>query len=241
MKNVFSKIINAEAHKLVFFFFIIALIYVLLYEFWFTNIPGPSEISFKAGLITSKVSYSIIAASVFYFISQYIPIYRPKQQRKIKVLFEIYQRTLIIDFYLGGLKLKMRISQDDFKDSKIFGKAILSIDPDSPIDEFENWHKYLFYLKSKLLDVIRSMTFYHDYLSKEFLQELIIIEKQLLSPYTFEGHKTLGSSDLSYAEICIQELLVHNKHLQNLREKEFRKYDLQFQVDGTAYRKKYYN
>lgn len=33
MKNVFSKIIDAEAHKLLFFFFIIALIYVLLYEF----------------------------------------------------------------------------------------------------------------------------------------------------------------------------------------------------------------
>lgn len=63
---------------------------------------------------------------------------------------------------------------------------------------------------------------------------------QLLSPHLFEGYKTFASFDLSYAEKNIQELLIHNKHLQDLRENEFRKYEPQFKVDGKAYRDRHY-
>jgi hypothetical protein len=232
MKKLIKKIFNADAHRLVLGIFIPTLMYVLLYELWLVDIPASSKFGFKIGLIISKIGYSIIAASIFYLISQYIPVYRPRQQRKIKILFEIYQKTLIINSYIGALKLKLNISESDFKNSELFKSIIHTINPDKPIDEFADWHHYLFYLKSKLLDIVRSMTFYHDYLSKDFLHELIIMERQLLSPHTFEGYKTLGSSDLSYAEIDIQELLVHNKHLQDLREKEFRKYEEKFKVDG---------
>jgi hypothetical protein len=231
-----------EAHKIILWCFIFASGYVILYEFWLTNYPSYSGTVYKMGLITSKISYSILATSIFYYLSQYIPVYLPRQQRKIKILSNVYQKTLIINSIVGGLKLNLNITDDiDFTKRDNFLKIINNTNPDEEVSRFENWHYYLYNLKTNLLDIIRSMTFYNDYLSKEFLHELIILEKVLLAPYTFAGYKTIGVSNLSYAEIDLQEILVHNGILQDLRTKEFKKYERQFEDDGKLYRETYYN
>ena len=93
----------------------------------------------------------------------------------------VFHKTLIIDEIINGLKFNLDIHEDeDFKENWRFKKIVESIKPDNPIAEFENWYIYLFNLKTQLLDIIRSVTIYNDYLSKEFLHELIIIEKLLL-------------------------------------------------------------
>ena len=236
-----KRLLSTPAHRLIFWIcFVPPIIYILLYELLLTKFPSSSDTAFKIGIITSKISYSIIAASIFYFISQYIPVYLPRHRRKIKILPYVHQQTLIIDYNANRLKSNLGIQQDDFKKSDLFRKALDNINVDKPIEEFENWHQFLFHLKIQLLDVIRSLYFYNDYLSAEFMHELIIIEKQLMSPITFVGYKTLACTDLSYAEITLQEILVHNQHLQTLREIESKKYEKEIKADGDAYRQTYY-
>jgi len=234
------KILKKEAPGLILICFSITMTYVILYELVLTRFPSCCEFAYKLGLFTSRLSYSIIAASIFYYFSQYIPVFLPKQERKIKILFNIYQRSLTIDFIVSELKFNMGINNNEFLIVKDFDNLIKTINPDKPIAEFENWHQFLYHLKSRLLEVIRSIVIYNDYLSKDFLQELMIIERILFSPYTFVGYKTLSVQDLSYAKIDLHELLVHNKHLQELRESEFKKYEKLFNLDGAEYRKKYY-
>lgn len=237
-----KKISSTAAHKLILWIcFIPSLFYILLYELMLTKFPSSSDVVFKTGIITSKISYSIIAASIFYFISQYIPVYLPKQRRKIRIIPFVYQQTLIIDYNIGMLESNLGIRKEDFKKNDYFKKTLYNIKVDEPIEEFENWHQFLLHIKTELLGIIRTLYFYNDYLSTEFMHELIIIEKSLMSPVVFAGKKTLEITNLVYAETTLQEILIHNQHLQTLRETESKKYEKKINAAGNEYRQTYYN
>jgi hypothetical protein len=204
------------------------------------NYPASSQTLFKLGIFCSKISYSIIATSIFYYLPQYFPVYRPKQERKRRILNQVYQKTIIIDTLIENLKFNLVISHIDVADSAVLKDILRRINPDKSIATFPSLHKYLFYFKTQLLEVIRSMTFYHDYLSDEFLREIMLIERQVFSDKIFSGEKTLACSDFTYAEIELQEILIHNKHLQDLRQTELKNYERQFEIDGKIYRDKHY-
>jgi hypothetical protein len=110
-----------------------------------------------------------------------------------------------------------------------------------PINEYVNWHEYLYFMKHRILEIIRSTTTYNEYISTDLLHELLLIENKLLCPIVFEGYKKLQPTSLSYAQISIQELFVHQKILQDLRELEFTKYDKKFEILGKEYREKNFN
>jgi hypothetical protein len=232
--------IPKESHKIIFPCFLLAFIYIILYELILMNYPSQTRFGYQIGIITSRISYSIVAASIFFLLSVYLPVYLPRKKKKRKILFEIYQKTLIIDTLIQHLKFDLGIEEHEFTNVQIFREKLSRKNPDMPVGAFANWHQYLYRLKTKLIDVVRSMSFYNEYLSEEFFDELLILERQLLSIYTFEGYKLIESNNLSYAEIDLQELMVHNRHIQQLRELEFKKYEKQFEADGAAYREKYY-
>ena len=153
----------------------------------------------------------------------------------------VYRHALTIDGLLRGLRINLDFEWGDIKNIDNLKEALNKINADNPVDGFENWYYYLFHIKSQLLDLIRSMTFYNEYLSRDFFQELLIIEQRLMSPFTFAGHKIYNVPNLSHADLDLQELLLHNQHLQKLREKEFKKYEKEFNKDGKKYRQTYYS
>jgi len=60
-------------------------------------------------------------------------------------------------------------------------------------------------------------------------------------PVTFAGYKKLACTDLSYANLDLQEILIHNEHLQTITASEAAIYQKAFEGSGLAYRKKYYS
>lgn len=237
-----KKLSTLPVHKIIIWACLVpSLLFILVYEFVLTNFPSPSVNVFKAGQFFSRICYSIAAASIFYLISQYLGIFVPKQRRKFKILPFIFQNALTIDSVIRKLEINLGYEWGDIKDSKKFKDAISRINTDNPVSHFNNWYEYLSYVKFQLLDLIRGITFYNEHLNTEFLHELLIIEQRLMSPITFVGYKILAVSDLSYAEIDLQELIIHNAHLQTLRERESEKYKNEFEKDGELYRQTYYN
>lgn len=234
MKNL----LLIPAHKLITFGCLIpSFIYILLYELVFTTIPSPSETIYKLGIIISKVAYSIMASSIFYYISQYIPLHLPKQKRKIKILLNVYHRTYLIDNIIKELQEELKISSEDFK-SHGFRTLLANINTQNSVGSFENWYSYLLYIKTQLLEIIQSIIIHQEYLSIEFTQELIIIEKQLLEPNVFSGQNILSAfKGLEYAEIQIQEIYLHNQILQKLNINEFKKYEMELWKVGKEYRR----
>jgi len=234
------KKITSNPPKLILICLIIVLSYVIVYELILTAHPSSTETIYKLGVILSKVSYSIIAASTFYFISQYFPIYLPRERKKLKVLSNVFQKAITIDTILQELKNNLGVSGDDFKNSNVFRTAIGNINTTSPVGAFPNWYTYLYNIKIELLEIINSISIYNEFLSIDMLHEITLIERQLLTQITFAGYQVLLTTNLSYAEITIQEILIHNKHLQELREREFAKYQAAFKSAGDEYRKTYY-
>jgi hypothetical protein len=233
-----KKLLSLPVHQLIFWVcFLPWLIFILLYELWFSEIPASSELSFKSGIIFAKIGYSIVAASIFYFVSQYIGVYIPRERKKIIILPFVYAYGVKIDNILAGLKLNLKYQGMDITDSNKFRDAINKINTDSPIDNFENWYHYLYHIKTQIWNLTRGMIFHHEFLSREYLEELLTIEQRLASNITFVGYKVLAVSNLSYAEIDLQELLLHNQYLQKLREVEFKKYNQKFAERGKEYRK----
>ena len=235
-----KKILNLEAPKLIFRFFIIAVVYVLLYEFVFMNYPSDNEKIYKLGVFFSRLGYSAIATSVFYYISQYFPIYLPKQKKKISILSILYYRTRSIETLINDLGWKLNIQQEAFRDIVKFNNSLKKINPNLPVTQFENWPHYFFYLRTELLEIIRTITQYEEYLSTPFLHELIILEDRLFSKVVFSGMNSAPGEDLTYALIPLQELLIHNHNLEIIREAEFAKYKEKFDKIVNEYRSKYF-
>jgi hypothetical protein len=239
MKKIATYIKSKEAHKLIGSAFLFCFVYILFYELLFTRWDRPNFTFYKLGVIASKTAYSIIAASIFYLISQYIPIYLPRQIRKRKVLYSVHLKTDVIGMRVDNLKFNLGVNGDDFYND--FDKKVNAINPTCPVEQFENWYLYLFQIKTTLIDLIRSIAIIHDNLSFEYMDELSWIEYQLSKPHTFEGRRTLACDDLSYAQIQLQEIIVHNKHLQELKAKAFVEYADILRSEGEAYMKKYYS
>jgi hypothetical protein len=238
--KIMKFISRLPSHKQILWLcFIPWLIFILLYEFLLIKIPA-SDIAYKFGIFFSRIGYSIVAASIFYFISQYLGVYTPRQKRRIKILSFVHRQSRIIDEVLGHLKININYEWGDIKDSVRFKEALTKIKVDDPIDNFIGWYPYLFYMKTQLLEVIRSISFYNEYLDKDFFHELLIIEQNLTSRFTFSGFKVLVNEDLSFADIDLQEILIHNQHLQEICKDERRKYKKRFDADGKQYRKTYY-
>lgn len=152
----------------------------------------------------------------------------------------VLRNTLTIDNIIGGLKLNLGMQWTDVKDFANFEKQLEQINTDAPIDNFNNWYEYLAFIKFQLLDLIRGITFYNEYLGKDFFHELLIIEQRLTSPITFAGYKVLAISNLTYASLDLQELFIHNQHLQMLRQDEFNKNKKEIDEDGKVYREIFY-
>lgn len=81
------------------------------------------------------------------------------------------------------------------------------------------------HVKYQLLDLIKTITFHRDLLSKRVFLELSIIQNRLIMyNEMFSKEKVFTVSDLSYDLIPLQDILVHNKHLQSYIKEEYNEY-----------------
>lgn len=176
-----------------------------------------------------------MATSIFYFISQYFPIYLPREKKKMRVLFTVYHKILILNTLIEILKHNLSFRGDIFNESNKFKIAIQKINPDQPVASFHNWYSYLGDLKQKLMDIVNSIIIYNEYINHEILQEITLIEQHLYTPHAFDDHKTLQSNDLSYAQFPIVEILVHTHILSELNEKEYKKNEQTFLAEAKVY------
>jgi hypothetical protein len=206
---------------------------------------GLSQNNLMSGLwdVLRNVLYSVIASFVFY----YIMVYLPQERKKVKLLSAIHRKTVLIDDLVRDLfhKLRIRSHNRDYKEfNSELNEILIAINPDDTISiddwEYENWHQYLYVLKEKLIDIIRSITVYHEFLEVGYLAELSILEIRLLDQITFDGYKKLAITNFTYAEITFSEIFIHNDILQKIKSAEALKYKDAIEAEGKTYRALYY-
>lgn len=227
-----------KAPKLIFIVFLLAVIYVIIYEFNLINPYPYNSIHFIISRIFSLIAYSIISATLFYYISIYLPFYIPEKKKTIKILLVINENIEIINTIIYNLQFKLKVQNENY----FVGcdVALENINPDDIIDPFLNWFKYLEHTRIRLLEIINSIKLHHNYLSDDFLIEIYLIEHNLIKTNVFYGTKTLSNNQFDEGKIIFQEILIHNSILQNIKDKEFKNYKKEFDNIKLEYRKKYY-
>jgi hypothetical protein len=214
----------------------IALVYLLCYELWWYEIPASTVRIERAGVLASRIFYSILASSIFFYISQYFPVILPRRERKLKVLDIVFHKAISIDWYLSRVRSELNVMYGEFADVEKWRTILDSTDVNTPVSNFPNWYEYLRHLRERIVELTRGITIHSEHLSLEFLQEVVIIEQQLLTPGIFEGPPYINTGNLRWAEIQLQEVLVHNRILQDIRVKEWKVIKKELDTFGKEYR-----
>ena len=150
-------------------------------------------------------------------------------------------KAVLINDLVSGLFFNLNLSGIDFKNYNELNEALKRINPDLLINEYENFHIYLFYFKEKLVNIIKSLILFHDFLNENYLTELFILENKLLTQHTFDGYKKFEVRNLTYATITLQEIFYHNEIFQKLHEIEWKKNEKTMKKEGADYRKRNFN
>lgn len=217
-----------------------SLSYILLYEFYFFKIPSKYEIYYKLGNILLKLCYSTLASSIFYLVTQYIGIFLPKFQKKIKIFPLIKSKTTKIDICIQSLFNTIGLSMINIKDFESLDNHLKKINTDSSVGIYENWYIYLENIKNEILENIKTLIIYHEYLNDDIFIELNLLDAQFKEPFIFDGYKIYATSNLSYASIVIQEIILHNQILQDLVNKEFQVMNKYIDENIKDYRDKHF-
>lgn len=204
----FKKLLyTLEAPKIILTVASLILLFLILYEFLLIEQEG-TVWSYKFGIIFSKLCYSILAASIFYGISQYLPVVIPRRKKRLRILHLVYLKADIIGSVVENMKHDLGINGEDLE-VKI-REDLKSVNPDHRIAQFINWYEYAAYIKNKILDLCNGIGPYNEYLPLNLTTELLLIQKALLSHSAFDARPMFATNDLTYGEIPIKEIIVHN-------------------------------
>jgi hypothetical protein len=241
IKTLKKILVNSPTNRLVLYLGLMPSIgFVALYQFVLIEIPGTNFL-YKVGLLFNGIFNSIIAASFFYFISQYISVDLPEKRIKIKTISLLHQYYYTINEIIMQITIDIGYENMDIKNLDTLSKVLEKIDVDSPIYEFPNWYKYFYHKKLQLMELTRSSFYFHKYLEENITQELLIIDKNLMNTHLFSGYKILVNENLSFGAIQLQEIFIHNSHLKQYVENERTKYSKELTAEGVRYREEHYS
>jgi hypothetical protein len=220
--------------------FIPAFTFIIFYQFYLINIPG-TLFAYNTGLIIFSICNSILAACVFYFIAQYVAFEIPEARRKIQTLSILNQYFIGIDEIIQQIIIDIQFENQNIKDINHLEHILENIKINSSVHDFHNWYKYFYHKKSQLQDLTRSCFYHNHFINPEIAREILILDQRLMDLYLFSGYKILANETLQFAASALQEVFIHNSHLQELRRSEFKKYEVIFATVGKDYRNKFYS
>lgn len=212
-----------------------ALAYLIYYE-----LVVCSTAAHGGEILFSRICYSILASSIFFFITQYFPVILPRKERKIKIIQNTLHKAVAIDWYLSRIRVKLNVEYGQFSDVDKFRAILDNTNSNQPVDDYTDWYAFLNHIRERIVELTRAITIHSEHLPLDFLEEIMVIEKQLLTPGIYEGPAYINTGNLRWAELQLQEVLVHNGILQELVKREYKKYNADFEFFGIEYRARNY-
>jgi hypothetical protein len=209
----------------------LCLFYFIFYIF------SSEKIYSSLGNVPLNIAYSIMASVFFYWIAIYIPY----QRKKINLIVGLNIKIMEVAYSFRALAIDLNLSGIDYKEFDILNSHLKKFNPDNPFRNYISFHKNLNALRTNTLSLINNITKYHEYLEEDVLTELMLIENHLLIKNDiFNGDKNYLVSNLSYASLTFQELLIHSSLLELKWEKEFNKYKNNIDKESAKYRRDNY-
>lgn len=211
IKNVPTEII---------YIYFISIFLILIIELWLKNIEAPIKLFFTIGNIILNVCYSIIAASIFFFVNQHLP----KEKKIVKTSRYLTNRMMHfhyeIQFLQSILKLKIRFKLEDL--SSEIESCCSQINPNEKIKDnsysnqsFKNWYDYLEFKTAKFIKYLDDILPFYEGMNDDLLESLLNLKDSVRSIQNKLEENPRNFKDLTFLSTEFENLF--ENHLKSNR------------------------
>ena len=198
--------------------FLTAFVSVIIIELLFKRFSAPNHTFFSIGDIYLKISYSLCAATIFYFINQHLP----KEKRKVKAL--PLQSAAIVTIHnevielVSTLGIELPFQNFTTLTRQMVVEACEKINPLSIVNAkesaipFPDWWKYFEYKSERILKNTQDLLPLYDLFDSEFMGIIFIIHN-LVKDNLKASKKKFGYTTLSALGGEIWQLAVDSEHV----------------------------
>lgn len=214
----------------------LGILLMVISEFDFLNIKA--AFGENATSLLSKLAIPIIAASVFFFMSNYFPKILSQRNTKEAVLLNVIQMNVKLQSEMQNLRFNLNIENLDIRNYSALENELKNIDPNTPNNTYLTYYEYFDQWAKNCSGLISRLLQFKEYYRDDILIEILILDRNLRNNHLFSGKQIIASNDLVFGSITIQELLIHSEILHNLlcEEEEKSKNELKAFID--KYREK---
>jgi len=140
--------------------------------------------------IIKNVSYSIIAAAIFYVIIDYIPLVRKKKIMRTFIDMQFSKLYGHINQCVNGIISPFSFNPKTYKDKEDFADDFYSVDLEEKIEKFiSNTRKsYLESYRDQINNIVERLLDLHSYLSYKELENLTFIVKSEFLTQSINPH-----------------------------------------------------
>ena len=213
----------------IFCIFFISIFLILIIELWFKNIEAPIKLFFTFGNIILNVCYSILAASIFFYVNQHLP----KEEKIVKATKYITMRMLYFHYEIQSfqsiLNLHIRFKAEDlskeinFKCSQINPNDKLTNNNDSK-KIFNNWYEYLEYKTSKFINYIDDVLPFYEGMNDDLLESLLNLKDSVrLIQYKLEDTQQ-NLKDLTFLSVEFENLFDNHMKSNKIIRVNYKQY-----------------
>ena len=222
--------------------FLIALGSILITELILKNYPAANHTVISITEIWLKICYSILAATIFYFLNQHLP----KEEKKLKYYRYINNKVISLDDSIKMIISKLNIkSENHYRgiSKEILNDACSRINPLSQVvsptestSPFENWYEYLNYKAISIKKDIKDLILLNDIVETGLVEKLLIIEDSLKN--LFLDRVRFTNTDLTFWASPIFNMTNQSDKAVNILIKKYRRFSKEhserFNIDAQG-------
>lgn len=168
--------------------FLIAVVWVLLYDFILVKIPEWFTGASTFGLLARNVSFAFITGFIFFFVNTHLPAHKTKVKTYRYTANKIASLTAFSSGLMRTINLVLGLSIDkDHISEEEFNKLCKQINAYSRVSYrvfghrvvFDNWYKLFNFLDIETSRVVRDLLLVRDSLDSETLRLVTNIENKV--------------------------------------------------------------
>lgn len=204
----------------IYLLFSISIILILIIELGLKNIEAPIKLFFTIGNIVLNVCFSIVAATIFYYLIQHVP----KEEKIVMSSRYITNRLMHFHYEIQYLQkilnLSIRFKTEDL--SKEIEYRCSQINPNEEITNnndsnqiFGNWYDYLDFKTKKFINYLDDILPFYDGMNNDLLESLLNLKDSVRSIQFKLEECPRKSNNLSFLSTELDSLF--ENHLKSNR------------------------
>lgn len=186
--------------------FVIAFLWVILFDFWLVNIPAKFSFLSVLGTLTRNLGFAYMTAFIFYFLNVHLPNYKTKVKTFRYINNKIINLQWLSIYLITTLEEAAGVPDSDYKvpsraridnlclkvlshDGGVFGKFSVP---------FKNWYELFNLIDIETNRIVKDLLVIKDSLDSEMIRLLTEIDDHAENGLNFSKGIVMGNDTLKF-------------------------------------------